>query len=334
VLLRPGAKREVLLCVLLASLAWGSLGFGLVVRFVGEPAAVVFGTVFALVVVLRYPLQRAAERVYADLVGRRGEAPPQLRNVADGLAVAIGVPAERVEIIDSPVPNVLALPTRSHGLVVVATSGVVGLLPRAELEALVASQVVVAGHSWVALASRVQRAQAPWVFVVWAAIPLSFLHPATMVMALLLTFGFLFSSQYRRADFVRDLVADSVAIHTTKNPEALVRALRSLRPATLVASKQKLGNSGMRADAFAVLSMRAKMATTTTVNGRSRSYATEDEIATELGFRAARMESIRGGDFRALESLGAFRQAWALLGTDHNPYALTPEERASADPST
>ena len=150
------------------------------------------------------------------------------------------------------------------------------------------------------------------------------------ILAFASVFIYVFTGLYRRADAVRDLVADSVAINTTKNPVALVSALRDLRPAALVAPTQRLGSIGMATDPFAVLSVRRKSSTTVTVNGKSRSWSTEDELATELGIRADRMERVSNGEFTALDGLGPFREAWAALGKHDNPYQLTDAERDRA----
>ena len=328
---RGGTKRAIILAVLIASLPW-TLFIGVVVSLVSDPAIGLLAGIFAgPLVVLFFPERIAAERVFRSLVEKEGRSVNErLRNIADALAIAIGVPAQRVSVIDSAVPNVLALPTKSHGLVVVATEGAISLLSRQELESLVASQIVVADERWVRVATRAQLAQAPWAFLLGATGPLAIGNP----MFYLLAFGsialFVFTGLHRRADAVRDLVADGVAINTTKNPEALVRALRDLRPAVVFAPNQKLGSIGMMVDPFAVLSVRSKTSTTVTVNGRSRSWTTEDELATELGFRADRMERVTRGDFDALKSLGPFRKAWSALGSADNRYRLTEAERAEA----
>ena len=329
---RAGAKRAVLGVVLIAAIPWtiflSALCSAVLEKTPGVVAAiVVVVSLLAVGFVWFFPERAVAESVYAKVIEKSRGQNNRLRNVAEGLAIAIGVPAERVEVVASPVPNVLALPTRSHGLVVVATEGAIGLLSRPQLEALVASQIVVAGDKWVRLATRAQLAQAPWAFLLAATFPLGFVSPVFFVAAMAAIVLFVFTSLFRRADAVRDLVADGVAINTTKNPQALVSALRALRPSVLVAPSQKLGASGMRTDAFAVLSVRSKADTTVTVNGKSRSWATEDELATELGFRADRMERVGNGDFSALEGLGPFRKAWAALGTPENVYVLTDEER-------
>lgn len=330
-LVRSGAKRAVLQVVVIAALPWAFF-IGAVLAFaLPSPVALAIGFFDAVLLVLFYPERVIAERVYRSLVSSvAGTTSDRLRNIADGLAIAVGVPADRVAVIDKPVPNVLALPTKSHGLVVVATDGAVQLLTRPELEALVASQLVVAGDPWVRRATRAQLAQGPWGLLLAMTIAIGLPNPLFFALAFASVFVFIFTALYRRADAVRDLVADSVAIHTTKNPAALVSALRDLRPAVLVAPTQKLGSIGMLTDPFAVLSVRSKASSTVTVNGKSRSWSTEDELATELGFRAERMEHVTRGSFEVLDSLGPFYAAWTALGKPDNPYQLTDAERRVA----
>jgi Zn-dependent protease with chaperone function len=327
---RSGAKQAVIGVVLIAALTWALFFGALLFYVVGLLPAIVLASVAALALVWFFPERLLADNVYGLMVKKgEGAQNQRLRNIADGLAIAIGVPAEQVHVIDSPVPNVLALPTKSHGLVVVATEGAVRLLSRQELEALVASQIVVAGEPWVRHAARAQIAQGPWFILIPMACVVGFPRITFFVLAFAMLFVFAFTAIYRRADAVRDLVADSVAINTTKNPDALVGALRDLRPAVLAAPKQKLGAIGLKIDAFAVLSGRKEVATTVSGNGKSRSWSTEDELATELGFRADRMERVSRGDFTALEGLGPFHKAWKMLGTPDNPYRLTDAERAA-----
>lgn len=329
--MRSGAKRAVVQVVVIAAVPW-ALFLGTVVSYLAPlPVASVLGLLAGIALVLFFPERVVAERVYNSLVQSvAGSTSDRLRNIADGLAIAIGVPANQVAVIDKSVPNVLALPTKSHGLVVVATDGAVRLLSRPELEALVASQVVLAGDPWVRRATRAQLAQGPWGLLLALTIGLGYLNFVFFVLAFASVFIYVFTGLYRRADAVRDLVADSVAINTTKNPVALVSALRDLRPAALVAPTQRLGSIGMTTDPFAVLSVRRKSTNTVTVNGKSRSWSTEDELATELGIRADRMERVSNGEFAALDGLGPFRKAWAALGKHDNPYQLTDAERDSA----
>jgi Zn-dependent protease with chaperone function len=329
---RPQAKRIVIRAIVLAAIPWMVFFSMFLGRILGTLPGVAIAIVAGLAVALFFPDRVVAGRVYQSLVESKGSTENQrLRNIADGLAIAIGVPAEKVQVIDSKVPNVLALPTKSHGLVVVATASAVQLMSRTELEALVASQVVVAGDPWVRRATRAQLAQAPWALLLGSVMVFGIpLFPPAGVVAFGAVFVYTFGKLGRTADAARDLVADSVAINTTKNPDALVGAFRRLRPAAFVASEQKLGSIGAFVDPFAVLSARSKATNTVSVNGKSRTWSTEDEVATELGFRAERMEHVSMGNFTSLESLAAFRKAWGALGTDNNPYRLLDEERSVA----
>lgn len=79
----------------------------------------------------------------ADLLARRiRPAPPtpQLHNVVTEIGLAIGEPADHILTHVCDTANVAMLPTRSHGPVVVATTGALQKLTRYELQALVAAQ--------------------------------------------------------------------------------------------------------------------------------------------------------------------------------------------------
>lgn len=317
--------------VAVAVIPWALFIGALVSVVAGRLVGVIVGAVLAPVLVVFFPERRVADVVVASLAKKSTAVEGgRLRNIADGLALAIGVPAQQVQLIGSPVPNVIALPTRSNGLVVVATDGAVGILSRQELESLVASQIVVAGDRWVRLATRAQLAQAPWALLLGGAMAVGLVGMLFFVLAMFVVFLFAFTTLPRRPDAVRDLAADAVAIHTTKNPVALVSALRTLRPAALVAPDQRLG-IGMLLDPFAVLSVRLKVSTTVTVNGKSRSWTTAEEVATELGLRADRMERVAQGDSSADDTLGPYRKAWSLLGSIYNPYRLRPWEQEAGE---
>lgn len=241
-------------------------------------------------------------------------------NVAEEIAIALGVPAGRVALIDTVVPNVLALPT-SRGALVVVTRGALGLMTRDELGALVASQLAVASSPLVRVASRAQLVESvalPALFVA------SFSNPVILPVVVL-AIGWL----GRRADATRDLLADIEALAATRFPDALVGAFEALRPAALVAASQRLASAGFVVDPFAVLSARGRTTTTVVVNGRRRSWSTEDEVALELHVRAERIARAAAGDPSAMRGLGPWRRAWRALDAG-GPFALTEIERAKA----
>jgi len=268
-------------------------------------AAIVFAAVWALVTaaVFVFPVARYGGWV-AGRITARSAAPARLGNVAAGLALAIGQPEGRVAVIDSPVPNAGAFPTRSGNLVV-ATSGAVDSLGRDELEGLVASQLVVAGDRWVRMATAAQLFQGPRFALLFGSV---FVNPFLMPVAFLAFFG------GRYADGARDLVADAAAVTATRNPEPLVRALRSLATHATSAHELRTGLPGLLVDQFWVLSCRRTVHTSVSTPGGSRKWTTGDEVAAEMRVRAGRIEQAARGDWSAFEGLGAWRRAMRTLG--------------------
>ena len=268
-------------------------------------AAVVFAVAWPLVTVavFAFPVARYGAWV-AGRITARSTAPARLSNVAAGLALAIGEPEGRVAVIDSPVPNVGAFPTRSGNLVV-ATSGAVDSLGRDELEGLVASQLVVAGDRWVRLATAAQLFQGPRFALLFGSV---FVNPFLMPVAFLAFFG------GRYADGARDLVADAAAVTATRNPEPLVRALRSLAAHATSAHELRTGLPGLLVDQFWVLSCRRTVRKSVSTPGGSRTWTTADEVAAEMRVRAGRIEQAARGDWSAFEGLRAWRRAMRTLG--------------------
>ncbi len=319
-ILSSGARRAVLGAVALAAVPWTILFSALLRWVLPVPVAFALAAVLAVAWVALLPLPVVGRFVLDRLRGRRASDSARLDGIAEGLAIALGIPTTLVSVIDSALPNVLVLPIGPSAHHVVATTGAVDAMSRRELEALVASQVVDAGNGFVRVATRAQLAMGASV-IVGIASPVVAWHPAWMLLAFVTVFGIVLGSLLRRPDAVRDLVADSVAVHTTKDPEALISALRALMSAAPRAATERLGVPGFLADAFTVLSTRSRVQTTVKVNGKSRSWSTADEIATEMGFRADRMERAHLGDRSVLDSTKGFRAAWKLLGSPENPYS-------------
>lgn len=269
---------------------WGRLLIAAPITFV-----VVWVAVSALV--LLFPIKRVGGWAVKRLATNGSNA--RLANIASGLAIAIGVPEGTVAVIESDVPNVGAFPTRS-GDVVVATEGATTKLARDELEALVASQLGVAGDGWVRVASSAQLVQSPRFALLFFA---CFLNPVFMPFAFLAFFG------GRYADGARDLVADAAAVRATRNPEALVRALRQLAASAADGSRQKVGAPGFLIDQFWVLSTRSKATTTVSTPGGSRRWTTATEISAEMRVRADRVERAARGDWDAFTDIRSWRRA-------------------------
>jgi Zn-dependent protease with chaperone function len=248
-------------------------------------------------------------------------------NLTEELGIATGS-AERYEVLSvaSPIPNVAALPGADHTAVVV-TTGAEDALARDELEALIATQIVVASDRWVRLASAAQLVASPRFLLLFGA---GFLNPVLVPLAFLAFMG------HRRGDAVRDMVADSAALRATRHPEALSRSLFGLRPAAPHAGSLRVGLPAFLVDQYWVLSTRSTVTTTVSTPGSQRSWTTADEVAAEMTMRADRILRGSRGDLGALFDLRSWKRAVKGLGNHQVspaglPIPLTHDERARAD---
>lgn len=336
------AKALVVGSVLRASIIWALPFFGAATSFwffTGATGVVSFDVSWRLAVAslvvptlvvagvcLAFPHER-----YGDFVVRRmrraGATPTQRTlNLADQLAIATGSYSYRVLVQPSPIPNVAAIPGRA-GTWVVVTAGAEHLLNRDDLEALMATQIVVASDPWVRVASTAQLVASPRFMLMFGC---GFFNPILIPFAFLAFFG------HRRGDTVRDMVADSAALRATRHPEPLARALYGLRPAAPVASKLRVGLFGFMVDQYWVLSRRMTMTTTVSGMGPTRQWDTGDEIAAEMAMRADRVLRGSRGDLDALFDLRSWRRAVRGLGTDSVspaglPIGLTAEEHVATE---
>jgi Zn-dependent protease with chaperone function len=192
------------------------------------------------------------------------------------------------------------------GNLVVATAAAVSSLDRDELEALVASQLVVAGDRWVRWASAAQLVQGPRFALLFGS---AFLNPILVPGAALAFIG------GRYADGARDLVADAAAVRATRNPEPLVRSLRRLGDAAASAGALRPGLPGFLVDQFWVLSTRSSVQTTVSAMGRTtRTWTTADEVRAEMDVRADRVDRASHGDWTPFTDIRAWRKALRALG--------------------
>lgn len=279
----------------------------------------------AVALIVWFPHARYGDWVVAR-IGRAGGHPTSRSvNLADQLGLATGTHRHQVMTVASPVPNVAAIPT-SQGTTVVVTSGAEHQLPRDDLEALMATQVVVASDRWVQVASAAQLVSAPRFALLFGA---GFCNPLLIPLAFVAFLG------HRRGDAVRDMVADHAALRATRHPEALSRALYELRPAAPHAARLRVGLPAFLVDQYWVLSRRAKVTTSVSGPGGSRQWTTTEEIAAEMAMRADRILRGSRGDLGALFDLRSWKRAVRGLGRDERtpaglPIPLTADERRRA----
>jgi Zn-dependent protease with chaperone function len=287
--------------------------------------AIVVPPLLAAALCLAFPAERYGAWVARRI--RRAGAEPADRtiNLADELGIATGTYRYEVALVHSPIPNVAAIPG-PEATTIVVTSGAEASLPRDDLAALMATQIVVASDPWVRVASTAQLLASPRFFLLFSA---GFANPVLIPLAFLAFMG------HRRGDAVRDMVADFAAVRATRHPEPLARALYGLRPAAPHASKLRVGLPGFLVDQYWVLSRRMTVTTSVSTPRSSRQWSTADEIAAEMAMRADRVLRASRGDLEALFDLKSWKRAVKGLGTDAAspaglPIALTPEEHLAA----
>jgi heat shock protein HtpX len=193
------------------------IGIGILVLIV---LAVPVGALLALV---RIPRQRRVleERVLAETGARVDESDEhvRVRNLLEGLAIAADLPAPRFAVIDDPAPNSFGVGTRPGNTIIGVTTGLIDKLARDELEAILAYEVSRIEGWDIALSS--------WTVALTAgAISTLEADDAKKL------FGFFSIRAAERLQVwaLRDQgqLRDRHAIHFTRNPRALVRALEQL----------------------------------------------------------------------------------------------------------
>lgn len=288
-------------------------------------AAAVVPPLVVAVICVAFPHERYGAWVASKI--RSAGATPTNRsvNLAAELGLATGEHRHHVMVVHSPVPNVAAIPG-ADGTTIVVTTGAEDDLRRDDLEALMATQIVVASDGWVRLASAAQLAASPRFVLLFGC---GFLNPMLIPLAF---FGFL---GHRRGDAIRDMVADSAALRATRHPEALSRALYGLRPAAPHSNELRVGLPAFLVDQYWVLSRRSMVTTTVSGPTGSRRWSTTEEIAAEMAMRADRILRGARGDTGALFDLRSWRRAVRGLGRDATspaglPIPLTAIEWAKA----
>jgi heat shock protein HtpX len=192
---------------------------------VGTAIVIALGAAIALVVSV-VALPRARRRLESGMlssptltmVADASDA-RRLVNLTDGLAIAAGIHAPRLAVVDDPAPNAFAIGTRPTHSVIAVTTGLLDGLPRPQVEAVLAYEITQVANLDVALTT--------WVIALTAQISeAAGLHPVAE-----LATGFTRRfAQRMRAWALRDTAAarDRAAIAVARNPVALVAALERL----------------------------------------------------------------------------------------------------------
>ena len=268
--------------------------------------AIIVAMVVAAAIVLLFPLERLGGEIVTDL---RAEATDgRLRNVAEEVAIAIGETSRHVVIHEAEVPNVGAFPT-ADGVVVMATTGALEQLERAELEALVAAQFAGMRDRWCRLAT---RAELTWTLTkVLGFVSILFAMPVAWMIGGVMVF------LPRSVEATRDLCADVAAVRATRHPAALANAFRHLAPAASAGNKQRFVQRWyLPISPFLAMPKRAQSTTSISGGGKpARTYTDVDEVTFELLLRADRAEALASGADPSEYTGREYRRRWSRLGT-------------------
>ena len=236
------ATLNYIVAVVMAAIALG-VGLALAILFQGDALptdadstliwAIALGVVTVGSIVIgivvglaRIPFLRCRlERQVLEETGARfveaGEY-QQVRNLLDGLAIASGVPAPRVAVIDDPAPNSFGVGTRPENTVVGITTGLTERLSRDELEAVLAYEVSRI-RSWdVALSS--------WTVALTSGAIAAIDGKDDSVLRGTLGFVPRRVAEWLQVWALRDqgMERDRVAVQFTRNPASLIRALEKI----------------------------------------------------------------------------------------------------------
>jgi heat shock protein HtpX len=189
---------------------------------------VTFGSIVIGIVVgvARIPfLRRRLERQVLEETGARmieRDEQTEVRNLLEGLAIAGGVPAPRVAVIDDPAPNSFGVGTRPENTVVGITKGLSERLSRDELEAVLAHEISRI-RSWdVALSS--------WTVALTSGAIAAIDGKDDSLLRATLGFVPRRAAEWLQVWALRDqgVERDRVAVQFTRNPASLIRALEKL----------------------------------------------------------------------------------------------------------
>lgn len=259
------------------------------------------------------------------------EPAPELVPVAEGIAIARGLPVPRVWRLASPAPNVACLRGPGGIHFVVSTAAERGF-PRDELEALMALQLSLLVDDDAHKVRRPLVAASrlvPWVIVLMVVSTVvltvadAVLAGLTVNIAIWLGFaviGLVILCQ-RRIRWSWGIVGDAVALETTRYPEPLIRALRRL--AGYNGDQVRVARSWGAADPFwaAPVRRRTEMALFVT-NGRAQSRRSTEQVSdVALLLRAGIVERVRlGGEPATLASWKHARAVFNRVGRASGDY--------------
>jgi heat shock protein HtpX len=249
-------KRRTVACVAIFLVVW--VGIGAVVGLVraaastspGTPSPTVSDVVTGVAVAAAFALLgivfslRSGTRMVLAASGARLADPVQylqLHNIVEALAIGEGLPKPDVYVIDDPSPNAFATGTSPQHAAITATTGLLAIMNREELEGVIAHELshiknydvrlllivstligmaaLLASMVWrSAFFMRRGRQGGQIMLVVFAA--------GALLAVVALIFGPIVRFALSRQ---RESLADVSGVELTRNPEGLIQALQKLQ---------------------------------------------------------------------------------------------------------
>jgi len=115
--------------------------------YFGNPAILIIGAIFA--VVTSIGSYWYSDKIVLRMTGAHPvtkEQAPELYNIVENLAITAGLPMPKVYIVDDPAPNAFATGRDPEHAVVAATTGLLQILDRTELEGVMAHELAHVGN--------------------------------------------------------------------------------------------------------------------------------------------------------------------------------------------
>lgn len=104
---------------------------------------------FAVALIMNIGSYWFSDKIVLRMTGARpvtAEEAPELYNIVENLSITAGLPMPKVYLIDDPSPNAFATGRNPEHAVVAATTGLVGMLDRSELEGVMAHELAHVGN--------------------------------------------------------------------------------------------------------------------------------------------------------------------------------------------
>jgi heat shock protein HtpX len=249
-------KRRAVGCVALFFVVW--VGIGALVGWIwaaaaaspGNPPATVADIAAGAAVAAAFALLgiafslRSGTRMVLAASGARPADPVQylqLHNIVEALAIGEGLPKPAVYVIDDPSPNAFATGTSPQRAAVTATTGLLALMNREELEGVIAHELSHIKNYDVRLllvVSTLIGMAALLASIIWRSVFFvrrgrqsgQIMLVVFAAGALLAVVAVIFGPMVRLAlSRQRESLADVSGVELTRNPEGLIQALQKLQ---------------------------------------------------------------------------------------------------------